>query len=83
LIGGRAAILDYIIILLLQIATLTQVKGFGWIDSNLVLGLLLVAFVLLVPKELTALTVRALCSLAGKWRGAAHELTAQERTFSP
>jgi hypothetical protein len=75
--------LDYIIILLLQIATLTQMKGFGWIDSNLVLGLLLVAFVLLVPKGLTALTVRALRSVAGKRRGAAHELTAQERTSSP
>jgi uncharacterized membrane protein len=75
--------LDYIIILLLQIATLTQVKGFGWIDPNLVSGLLLVGFVLLMPKGLTALTVRALRSLAGKRRGAAYELTAQERTSSP
>jgi branched-chain amino acid transport system permease protein len=37
------------------LGTLSQIKGFGWVDPNLVLGVLLVIFVLVVPKGLTAL----------------------------
>jgi len=89
IIGGLGTLIGPIIgCILMQIltnylGTLTQVKGFGWIDPNLVMGLLLVAFVLLVPKGLTALTVRTLRSLAGKRCGAAHEPAAQERTSIP
>ena len=37
------------------LGTLNQVAGFGWVDPNLVLGVILVIFVLLVPRGLTAL----------------------------
>ena len=76
IIGGLGTLIGPIIgCILMQIltnylGTLTQVKGLGWIDPNLVLGLLLLGFVLLVPKGLTALTVSASRSLAGKRRGA-------------
>ena len=47
------------------LGTLSQVKGFGWVDPNLVLGVLLVIFVLLVPRGLTALVADAWRWLAG------------------
>jgi hypothetical protein len=65
------------------LGTLAQVKGLGWIDPNLILGLLLMAFVLLVPKGLTGLAVSALRSLAGKRRGAVPKSAGRERTLSP
>ncbi len=47
------------------LGTLSQVKGFGWVDPNLVLGVLLVIFVLLVPRGLTALVADTWRWLAG------------------
>ena len=67
------------------LGTLSQVKGFGWVDPNLVLGVLLVIFVLLVPRGLTALVAdgwRWLASLATRPRAAA-EPAARERTSNP
>jgi len=37
------------------LGTLNQVSGLSWLDPNLVLGIVLTAFVLLVPKGLVAL----------------------------
>ena len=56
------------------LGTLSQVRGFGWVDPNLVLGVLLVIFVLLVPRGLTGLAADAwrwLASLATRPRVAA------------
>src|SRR5258708_37507168 len=61
IIGGLGTLIGPVIgCILMQIltnylGTLSQVKGFGWVDPNLGLGVLLVIFVLLVPKGLTAL----------------------------
>jgi Sec-independent protein translocase protein TatA len=63
---------------------LSQLKGFGWVDPNLVLGVLLVIFVLVVPKGLTALVVdsgRWLKGFVAKPRPAAPQ--AQERASNP
>ena len=73
IIGGLGTLIGPVIgCILMQIltnylGTLSQVKGFGWVDPNLVLGVLLVVFVLLVPRGLTALVAdgwRWLASLA-------------------
>jgi branched-chain amino acid transport system permease protein len=48
-----------------QLGTLNQVKGFAWVDPNLVLGVLLVIFVLLVPRGLTGLASDAWRRLVG------------------
>ncbi len=61
IIGGLGTLIGPVIgCILMQfltnyLGTLSQVKGFGWVDPNLVLGVLLVVFVLVVPKGLTAL----------------------------
>ena len=68
IIGGLGTLIGPIIgCILMQfltnyLGTLSQLKGFGWVDPNLVLGVLLVIFVLAVPKGLTALVTDA-------WRG--------------
>jgi branched-chain amino acid transport system permease protein len=49
------------------LGTLNQVKGFGWVDPNLVLGVLLVIFVLAVPKGLMALVTDAWRWSVGRW----------------
>jgi ABC-type branched-subunit amino acid transport system permease subunit len=91
IIGGLGTLIGPVIgCILMQIltnylGTLSQVKGFGWVDPNLVLGVLLVVFVLLVPKGLTALVAdgwRLLASLAARPRVAA-EPAARERTSNP
>jgi ABC-type branched-subunit amino acid transport system permease subunit len=91
IIGGLGTLIGPVIgCILMQIltnylGTLSQVKGFGWVDPNLVLGVLLVIFVLLVPKGLTALVAdgwRALASLATRPR-AAPAPAARERTSNP
>ncbi len=67
------------------LGTLSQVRGFGWVDPNLVLGVLLVVFVLLVPKGLTALAADAwrwLAGVAAKPRSPAPS-TARERPSNP
>jgi branched-chain amino acid transport system permease protein len=89
IIGGLGTLIGPIVgcifmqILTNYLGTLAQVKGLSWIDANLVLGLLLMAFVLLVPKGLTGLAVSALRSLAGKRRGVAPKTAPRERTSSP
>jgi len=61
IIGGLGTLIGPVIgCILMQLltnwlGTLNQVRGFGWVDPNLVLGVVLVVFVLLVPKGLTAL----------------------------
>jgi branched-subunit amino acid ABC-type transport system permease component len=91
IIGGLGTLIGPVIgCILMQIltnylGTLSQVKGFGWVDPNLVLGVLLVVFVLLVPKGLTALVAdgwRWLASLAARPRAVA-EPAARERTSNP
>ena len=65
IIGGLGTLIGPIVgCILMQIltnwlGTLNQVPGFGWVDPNLVLGVILVVFVLLVPKGLTALVTDA------------------------
>jgi branched-chain amino acid transport system permease protein len=90
IIGGLGTLIGPVIgCILMQIltnylGTLSQVKGFGWVDPNLVLGVLLVIFVLLVPRGLTALVAdgwRGLVSLARK--RPAIEPAARERTSNP
>jgi branched-chain amino acid transport system permease protein len=87
IIGGLGTLIGPIIgCILMQfltnyLGTLSQLKGFGWVDPNLVLGVLLVIFVLAVPKGLTALVSdgwRWLKSLAARSRPAVRE--ARERT---
>ncbi|HEY4892690.1 MAG TPA: ABC transporter permease, partial [Reyranella sp.] len=91
IIGGLGTLIGPVIgCILMQIltnylGTLSQVKGFGWVDPNLVLGVLLVIFVLLVPKGLTALVADAwrwLASLATRPHAAA-EPAVRERTSNP
>jgi ABC-type branched-subunit amino acid transport system permease subunit len=71
IIGGLGTLIGPVIgCILMQIltnylGTLSQVKGFGWVDPNLVLGVLLVVFVLLVPRGLTALAADSWRWLAG------------------
>ncbi len=61
IIGGLGTLIGPVIgCILMQIltnwlGTLNQVPGFGWIDPNLVLGVILMVFVLLVPRGLMAL----------------------------
>ena len=63
------------------LGTLSQVKGFGWVDPNLVLGLLLVIFVLLVPRGLTGLATDTWSWLKGlASRAPADTATTRERT---
>ncbi|HEX2891651.1 branched-chain amino acid ABC transporter permease [Vineibacter terrae] len=65
IIGGLGTLIGPVIgCILMQIltnwlGTLNQVPGFGWIDPNLVLGVILMVFVLLVPKGLMALAADA------------------------
>ena len=72
IIGGLGTLIGPVIgCILMQIltnylGTLSQVKGFGWVDPNLVLGVLLVVFVLLVPKGLTALVADGFRRLSAK-----------------
>jgi branched-chain amino acid transport system permease protein len=87
IIGGLGTLIGPVIgCILMQVltnwlGTLNQVKGFGWIDPNLVLGVLLVIFVLLVPKGLTALAADAWRKLAGLANRPSDEATAaRERT---
>lgn len=67
IIGGLGTLIGPVIgCILMQVltnwlGTLGQIDGLGWIDPNLVLGVLLVIFVLLVPKGLASLA-------AGAWR---------------
>jgi branched-chain amino acid transport system permease protein len=67
IVGGLGTLIGPVIgCILMQfltnyLGTLSQIKGFGWVDPNLVLGVLLVIFVLVVPKGLTAL-------VADTWR---------------
>jgi branched-chain amino acid transport system permease protein len=73
IIGGLGTLIGPVIgCILMQfltnwLGTLSQLKGFGWIDPNLVLGLLLVIFVLLVPRGLTGLASDASIWLKGSW----------------
>jgi Sec-independent protein translocase protein TatA len=66
------------------LGTVSQIKGFGWVDPNLVLGVLLVVFVLLVPRGLTGLAtdawnwLKGLKGLAG--RAPAESAAAREQT---
>ncbi|MCW5745282.1 MAG: branched-chain amino acid ABC transporter permease [Alphaproteobacteria bacterium] len=61
IIGGLGTLIGPVIgcimmqVLTNWLGTLNQVPGFGWVDPNLVLGVILVVFVLLVPRGLTAL----------------------------
>ena len=67
------------------LGTVSQIKGFGWVDPNLVLGVLLVLFVLLVPRGLTGLAAdlwAALRSLAARPRPQGSP-SAVERTSNP
>jgi branched-chain amino acid transport system permease protein len=90
IIGGLGTLIGPIIgCILMQfltnyLGTLSQLKGFGWVDPNLVLGVLLVIFVLAVPKGLTALVTdgwRWLKNLAARSRPAVRD--ARERTSNP
>jgi branched-chain amino acid transport system permease protein len=90
IIGGLGTLIGPVIgCILMQfltnyLGTLSQLKGFGWVDPNLVLGVLLVIFVLVVPKGLTALVVdsgRWLKGFVAKPRPAAPQ--AQERASNP
>ena len=91
IIGGLGTLIGPVIgCILMQIltnylGTLTQVKGFGWVDPNLVLGVLLVIFVLLVPKGLTALVADGWRMARGPRRPAARRgrPAARERTSNP
>jgi len=61
IVGGLGTLIGPIIgCILMQmltnyLGTLNQVSGLSWLDPNLVLGIILTAFVLLVPKGLVAL----------------------------
>jgi ABC-type branched-subunit amino acid transport system permease subunit len=90
IIGGLGTLIGPVIgCILMQfltnyLGTLSQLKGFGWVDPNLVLGALLVIFVLVVPRGLTALVTDGwhwVKGLAGKSRQAAPQ--ARERTSNP
>ncbi len=56
IVGGLGTLIGPVIgCILMQfltnyLGTLSQIKGFGWVDPNLVLGVLLVIFVLVVPE---------------------------------
>jgi branched-chain amino acid transport system permease protein len=71
IIGGLGTLIGPLIgcilmqVLTNQLGTLNQVKGFAWVDPNLVLGVLLVIFVLLVPRGLTGLASDAWRRLVG------------------
>lgn len=90
IIGGLGTLIGPLIgcilmqVLTNQLGTLNQVKGFAWVDPNLVLGLLLVIFVLLVPRGLTGLATDAWRRLAGlvERQPPAAQPT-QERTSNP
>jgi branched-chain amino acid transport system permease protein len=87
IVGGLGTLIGPVIgCILMQIltnylGTLTQVKGFGWVDPNLVLGVLLLVFVLLAPKGLTGLAAAAGRLFLDR-RQAARE-PARERPASP
>ena len=88
IIGGLGTLIGPVIgCILMQIltnylGTLSQVPGFGWVDPNLVLGVLLVIFVLLVPKGLTALVADGLRRLSAKPHKTPQQ-PARERTSTP
>ena len=88
IIGGLGTLIGPVIgCILMQIltnylGTLSQVPGFGWVDPNLVLGVLLVIFVLLVPKGLTALVADAFRRLSAKPHKTPPQ-PARERTSTP
>jgi branched-chain amino acid transport system permease protein len=90
IIGGLGTLIGPLIgcilmqVLTNQLGTLNQVKGFAWVDPNLVLGVLLVIFVLLVPRGLTGLVTDAWRRLAGlAQRQPPPAQPAQERTSNP
>jgi len=82
IIGGLGTLIGPVVgCILMQIltnwlGTLNQVPGFGWVDPNLVLGVILVVFVLVVPKGLTALVTDA-------WRWIVTHLSPREREVAP
>jgi branched-chain amino acid transport system permease protein len=89
IVGGLGTLIGPVIgCILMQIltnylGTLTQLKGFGWVDPNLVLGVLLVVFVLLVPKGLTALAADAWRAVTGRLRRPAAAPVGEQRTSTP
>jgi ABC-type branched-subunit amino acid transport system permease subunit len=74
IIGGLGTLIGPVVgCILMQmltnyLGTLNQVSGFGWVDPNLVLGVILVIFVLLVPKGLVALVRDSARLLAERFR---------------
>ena len=85
IIGGLGTLIGPVIgCILMQLltnwlGTLNQVPGFAWVDPHLVLGVILVIFVLLVPKGLTALVADTYRWLAGRTQRTNPNLSPGER----